>query len=124
MGSTVRFHLIACAFVVSACSTAEYDQAWDGCSQIAHSKFPVSVQNYPCQRMKYVEVPTGETVCTTDVELGKIVERCKVQTERKAEYYDSTCRGDINMNPRREWTLKCTANACFQTFGNVSCKTK
>jgi hypothetical protein len=117
-------YLMSMLFLVllTSCSTPEYKQAEAGCSKIGYSKFPVSVQKYSCQRMRYIDVPTGETVCTTGVEFGKIVERCKKITERQSEWYDSTCTGDVNIDTRRDWINNCTRQACFQTYGNVSCK--
>ena len=114
---------ICSLFFLSACSTPEYKKAEGACSQIAYSKYPVSVEQYSCRRMRYIEVPTGETVCTADVELGKTVTRCKEVTERKSDWYDSTCTGDVNLKVRREWITECTWQACYETFGNVSCKT-
>ena len=108
--------------LLTSCSTPEYKQARAGCSQIAYSKFPVSVQEYSCQRMRYIEVPTGETVCTTEVEFGKIVERCKNVTERQSEWYDSTCTGDVNEDVRLNWINNCARQACWQTYGNLFCE--
>ena len=108
--------------LLTSCSTPEYKEAKAGCSQLGYSKFPVSVQEYNCQRMRYIDVPTGETVCTTSVEFGKIVERCKKVTERQSEWYDSTCTGDVNFDTRIDWIYSCTRQACFETFGNVSCE--
>ena len=108
--------------LLTSCSTQEYKEAEGGCSQIGYSKFPVSVQDYNCRRLRYIDVPTGETVCITDLEFGKIVERCKKVTKSQSEWYDSTCTGDVNLETRRDWIYRCTRQACFETFGNVSCE--
>jgi hypothetical protein len=116
--------ILSSLFYLASCSTPEYKQAKASCSPVGYSKFPVSVQQYSCQRMRYIEVPTGETVCVTDVEFGKIVERCKKITERQPEWYKSRCTGDVNLDIRRDWINSCTRKSCFKTFGNVSCKVR
>ena len=109
--------------LLSACSTAEYDQAYDGCSQIGYSKYPVSKKELTCRSFRNIEVPTGKTECVTEERYGKLVTSCEEKTETRGEWYEHSCVKDVNYIARRDWILKCAANACFTTFGNVSCET-
>ena len=109
--------------LISACSTAEYDQAYDACSLVGNSKYPVTKKKRTCRGFRNIEVPTGKTECVTEERYGKFVTSCEEITETRGEWYDYSCVKDVNYTARTDWILQCAANACFRTFGNVSCKT-
>ena len=124
-GCTVRMVrvllIVAALFIMSSCSTAEYKQANAACTTIGVSKYPVDRVDYNCQLSRYIEVPTGETICTSELQYDKVVTSCKEQTEQKQEWYNSTCTKDRNQNIRGQWIGQCTRDACLSAFGNETC---
>mgnify|MGYP001297833931 CR=1 FL=1 len=116
------YFVIVALFLLSSCSTAEYKQANSACWNIGVSKYPVDRVDYTCQKSRFIEVPNGETICTSELIYDRVVTSCKEQTEQKQEFFETTCSTDRNQNLRGQWVGQCTRDACLSAFGNESCE--
>ncbi len=116
--------LLLTVTLFSSCTTAEYQQARSGCAQIAHNDIPVVLEEFQCQKYRYIEVPTGETECVTQDEgNGRIRTTCKELTKQELEYFYETCTRDKNEQKRNQWINSCTVDACIHAFNNPKCET-
>ena len=123
--------LLSCfVMLATGCSTPQYRQAEAGCTNVSYQKFPQKIEEYRCERTRYVRVQTGETECITEPvyglggPTGQIKTTCTPVTVSRPQTYIDTCRRDVNEPARNGWILNCTAKACLSAFGNVDCRTK
>ena len=119
----IAYPLLAVIFL-SSCTTAEYQQARSGCAEIGYNDIPVVLEEFQCQKYRYIEVPTGETECITQDEgNGRIRTTCKELTKKELEYFYETCTRDKNEHKRNQWINSCTVDACMHVFNNPKCET-
>ncbi len=122
--------LVVALFALSACATAEYQQAAGECRGEAMKSYPVVLEQRMFRRSREVMVPDGSTVCestemqqtTKNTGMTKTTSVCRPGMRKAIEYYDEPGTVDVNEGGREQFVSGCAANRCMQQFGNPKCK--
>lgn len=130
MKSLALSSLVLAAFALSACATAEYQQAANQCRAEAMKSFPVVLEQRMFRRSRDVMVPDGSTVCesaemqqtTKNTGMTRTTSVCRPGMRKAIEYYDEPGTVDVNSGAREQYVSACAANLCLQQFGNAQCK--
>jgi hypothetical protein len=108
--------------LVLACGTPEYRAERSVCEAEWVRKIPPRLERQLVERVRYIEVPTGRTTCTTTNTPTGAVQNCVSQTRTEAIPYTTVETVDVNA-PRRDVQIRaCAAQACSRKFGNPECK--
>ena len=128
------FRLLSLAILsclsLSACVTAEYQQAANQCRNEALKSYPVVLEQRIFRRSRDVMVPDGSTICETsesestakNASMTRTTSVCRPGMRRAVEYYDEPGTVDVNAEGRERYVSDCAANLCMQQYGNGRCK--
>jgi len=110
--------------ILSGCSTAEYRSAKNECSYDAFQKYPVNNVSTVITLTRAVQVPTGQTNCTTQY-IGNYADTQCTQIMR-TEYvpYQQNIVTDTNASSREGAISSCASQLCYSRYGNADCKSK
>lgn len=110
--------MLCAATVLISCGTPEFRAERSVCEAEWLQKIPPRLERQLVERVRYIQVPTGRTTCTT---VGN-VQNCVSQMRQEAIPYTTVETVDVNA-PRREVQIRaCAAQACSAKFGNAECK--
>ena len=109
-------------FILVGCSTPEYRSAKNECSYDAFQKYPINNVSSIITLTRAVQVPTGQTNCTTQY-IGNYADTQCTQIMR-TEYvpYQQSVVTDTNANSRQSAINSCAAQLCYSRYGNADCK--
>lgn len=114
----LSYLLLGLAPLLLACGTPEYRAERSVCEAEWVRKIPPRLERQLVERVRYIEVPTGRTTCTT---VGN-VQNCVSQTRTEAIPYTTVETVDVNAPSREVQIRACAAQACSAKFGNAECK--
>ena len=109
---------------LAACATPQYRTAQQECTPEAMRQYPIVNVMQPVTRTRAVQVPTGESRCTT-VQTGN-VSKTNCQQVMRTEYrsYQEMALIDVNDPGRSAMVNACAAQLCQQRYGNADCEPK
>lgn len=117
--------------LLAGCITSQaYQEAAGACMVEAQRRFPANLQATTRSERYSVEVPTGETNCTSTParvdERGNILtagtSRCVAQTRLESRYRTVESVVDVNFSQRLAYQSNCSQNLCLQTIGTSNCR--
>ncbi len=112
------------SLLLAACATPEYLGAKNECAPQAYQQYPVVNVAQLVTRTRPVQVPTGETQCTT-VQQGAVTQsNCKQVMRTEYRPYQETAIVDVNENGRNAMMNACASQLCMARFGNADCERK
>ncbi len=119
-----RFLVLSFALFLSSCATQEYQQASRECAYEAFQKYPVNNVTQVVTVQRPVEVPTGETNCTTDYDyfLGRAKTNCRQVMRIEMRNFQESVVNDTNFSTRQNAINSCAAQKCYSRYGNATCK--
>ena len=121
----MRFRFITffalCALLVG-CSTPEYRQARNQCAYQAYQQYPINNITQVVSVQRPVQVPTGQTNCTTDYFGNTATTSCQQVMRTEFRNFQETVVVDTNQNGRNNAINYCAAQTCMNTYGNSDCK--
>jgi hypothetical protein len=126
----VRLIFLVCLAVLSGCVTTDaYRDVSAACSADAVSRFPVRNQRQTFTESYVVDVPTGETTCTTrpavvdrqGVVLREGEVKCVELRRSETRYRDVERIVDVNYESRVGLVRQCVQARCEAEYGNDKC---
>lgn len=116
--------LALAALVLLGCATPEYKNARNECASDAFRQHPINNVVTVVTATRAVQVPTGQTHCTTTYVGNQAFSQC--QQVMRTEYvpYQKNAVVDANARPRENAMTQCAAQLCLGRFGNVECKAR
>ena len=120
-----RIFALVIVLLTAGCSTPEYRNARNSCYYDALQQYPIYNVASVVTLTRTVQVPTGQTNCTTRYTLMGTAETQCTQVMR-TEYvpYQQSVVSDANANIRESVINNCAAAICNRAYGNTNCKTK
>jgi len=120
-----RIFALVIVLLTAGCSTPEYRNARNSCYYDALQQYPIYNVASVVTLTRPVQVPTGQTNCTTRYTLMGTAETQCTQVMR-TEYvpYQQSVVSDANANIRESVVNSCAAAICNRAYGNTNCKTK
>lgn len=116
------FALVLC--VIQGCTTAEFRTAKNQCAGDAYREYPINNVPTVVTRTQPVQVPTGQTNCSTTY-LGVTANTtCNQVMTTEFRNYQETVIVDTNANSREITMQRCAARLCYSRYGNAECKVK
>lgn len=109
--------------VLSACATSEFRSAVGECTQGAYVKYPVEEVQTMVSRNRPVDVPTGQTHCTTTYRGNQASSLCSPVMRTEWVPYQEAVMVDKNKSVRESLISGCAQALCLQRYGNADCKT-
>ena len=129
------FPLVLMAITLTGClATKQYRAAESACTQKALQEFPVSIEMQLATCYKNVQVPTGQTTCTSNrsgtIDFGYLGTDINSRTRTNCTSfmtteripYSCTQRVDTNLQARKQAIAACTTSSCYQMYGNAECE--
>jgi hypothetical protein len=116
--------LTAMTLLLAGCATPEFNNAKAECSNDAFRQYPVNNIPTVVTLTRPVQVPTGQTNCTTSY-MGNFA-NTSCQQVMRTEYipYQQTRIVDANARSRDSAIDSCAAGLCIRRYGNAECRTK
>jgi hypothetical protein len=116
--------LLVAGLLLAGCATPEYLGARNECAPQAFQRYPVVNVAQLVTRTRPVQVPTGDTHCTT-VQQGNVTQsQCKQVMRTEYRPYQETAIVDVNEAGRNTMMNACAAQLCQSRFGNPDCERK
>lgn len=115
-----RLILFVALAAVTACGTPEYRAEYSACEAEWLQKIPPKYEQRMVNKVRYVDQPTGRTVCEKEGE--KLI--CVPETEKVGIPYVDFETVDVRKSERDAQIRNCAQQACIATFGNPECKTE
>ncbi len=109
---------LAAAFLLTGCGTPEFRAERSVCEAQWVQKIPPRYERQLVERVRYIEVPTGRSTCTTT---GN-VQNCVSQTRLEGIPYTTVETVDVNAPARDIQIRACAVQACTAKFGNPKCE--
>jgi hypothetical protein len=115
--------LLACiAGVLTACATPEYRAAQSQCAPSAFTQFPIQQVSTWVTLHRVIQVPTGQSHCTT-TQQGQVAHTvCNPVTRPEFIPYQQMVMTDANESARNAVIQSCANQLCLQRYGNPDCK--
>lgn len=110
--------ILALALPLMSCGTPEFRAERSICEAEWAQKIPPRLERQLVERVRYIQVPTGRTTCTT---VGA-VQNCVAQMRTEGIPYTTVETVDVNAPARDVQIRACAAKACSVKFGNPECK--
>lgn len=107
------------AAIAASCGTPEYRAERSICEAEWMQKIPPNYERQIVERVRYIQVPTGLSTCTT----VNNVQQCRSQMRSEAIPYTAVETVDVNAPRRDPQIAACAARVCQAKFGNPECKT-
>jgi hypothetical protein len=108
--------------MLAGCATPEYLAAKDECTPGAYRSHPVVNVPGMIPRQRWVEIPTGQTKCTTKDREYSRETVCEDKVTGRFETYYVPGMVDSNAQARQAVIDACSRNLCVKRFGNPDCK--
>ena len=120
-----RIFALVIVLLTAGCSTPEFRNAKNSCYYDALQKYPIYNVSSVVTLTRPVQVPTGQTNCTTRYTLMGTAETQCTQVMR-TEYvpYQQSVVTDANADSRERAVNSCAVEICYKAYGNANCKTK
>ncbi len=117
-----RSWLACIAGVLTACATPEYRSAQSECQPQALAQFPVVQVPSLVTMHRVIQVPTGQSHCTT-TQQGQVAHTvCNPVTRSEFIPYQQMVMTDANEAARDAVIQSCANQLCLQRYGNPDCK--
>lgn len=120
--SLLRISLTALAIALSGCATQEYRQAASECSYEAYQRYPVNNVTQIVTVQRPVQVPTGQTDCTTNYFGNTASTSCQQVMRTEMRNFQQNVVVDTNESYRQNAIRSCAAQKCYNRYGNADCK--
>lgn len=118
----LRISLTVLAIALSGCATQEYRQAASECSYEAYQRYPVNNVTKTITVQKPVQVPTGQTDCTTNYFGNTATTSCQQIMRTELRNFQENRIVDTNEYYRQNAINSCAAQKCYSRYGNADCK--
>ena len=120
-----RIFALVIVLLTAGCSTPEYRNARNSCYYDALQQYPVNNISSIVTLTRPVQVPTGQTNCTSRVTgMGRIETECTQVMRTDYVPYQQSVVSDANATIRERVVNSCAAAICNRAYGNTNCKTK
>ena len=120
-----RIFALVTVLLIAGCSTPEYRNARNSCYYDALQQYPVKNISSVVTLTRQVQVPTGESNCTSRVTgMGRIETECTQVMRTDYVPYQQSVVSDANANIRERVVNVCAEAVCYRAYGNANCKTK
>jgi hypothetical protein len=117
------FFYLFIALLLSSCSTAEYRQTENYCYYQSLQQFPIANETRKVIKQRSVEIPTGQSICTSILLPGNVVSTsCQQATRTETHNYEDVEIFDRNKSSRDNAIRFCASQNCIVTTGNSECK--
>jgi hypothetical protein len=104
------------------CATPEFRAAKSDCAPDAYARYPVVNVNTIVTRYHPIQVPSGQTHCTT-TRVGNTAHTTCIPLMRTDFFpYPQAAVVDTNEAARDSAMNACAAQLCLQRYGNAECK--
>lgn len=110
------------AAVLQGCATKELRAARVECEPEAYRKFPVETYQTTVSKTRAVQVPTGQTNCTTSYNGMNANTTCQQVTRTEYQNYQELDTVDRNAKQRKASIQACAAELCISRYGNQKCE--
>lgn len=114
--------ILALALPLMSCGTPEFRAERAVCEAEWVQKIPPRLERQLVERVRYIQVPTGRTTCTTTNTATGAVQNCVAQMRSEGIPYTTVETVDVNAPGRDVQIRACAAKACSAKFGNPDCK--
>jgi hypothetical protein len=111
-----------CGILVSSCGTPEFQSERSTCTAIWQQKIPPDLVQRLVNLTRAIQVPTGQTHCTTYGSGAYIYTDCTQIMRTEYIPYTEIRTVDLNSSRRDSKIVQCTASACSKKYGNSECK--
>ena len=127
--------LLIASTLTGCLATKQYRAAESACTQKALQEYPVSIEMQLATCYKNIQVPTGQTTCTSNrsgtIDFGYLGTDINSRTRTNCTSlmtteripYSCTQRVDTNLQARKQAIAACTTSSCYQMYGNAECET-
>ena len=110
--------LLILSLVPAACGTPEFRAERAVCEAEWQERIPPRLERQIVERIRYIQVPTGVSTCTT----SNGVQTCVAQMRSEAIPYTAVETVDVNAAARAVQVRACTVRACTARFGDPACR--
>jgi hypothetical protein len=114
--------LLTAAALLAGCATPEYLSAKNECTADAYRQFPINNVPTLVNLTRPIQVPTGQTTCTTTYVGVQAFTQCQQVMRTDYVPYQQTVIVDTNASYRNHAVNSCAAQLCVRRFGNTECK--
>ena len=104
------------------CATQEYRQAANECAYEAFQRYPVNNVTQVVTVQRPVQVPTGQTDCTTNYFGNTASTSCQQVMRTEMRNFQQNVVVDTNDSYRQTAIRSCAAQKCYSKYGNTDCK--
>ncbi len=119
---STRWLLSLAALWLTACATPEYRSAQSECQPQALAQFPVVQVSSMVTMHRVIQVPTGQSHCTT-TQQGQVAQTiCNPVMRPEFIPYQQMVVTDANEAARDAAIKSCANQLCLQRYGNPDCK--
>ncbi len=109
--------------LTAGCSTPEFRNARNSCYNDALQKYPIYNVSSVITATRPVQVPTGQTNCTSRVTpFGRIETECTQVMKTEYVPYQQNVVNDANADNRERAINSCAVEICYRAYGNANCK--
>lgn len=119
-----RIFALVIVLLTAGCSTPEYRNARNSCYYDALQQYPVNNITSVVTLTRPVQVPTGQSECTSRVRGSRIDTECTQIMRTDYVPYQQSVVSDSNANIRERVVNVCAEAVCYRAYGNANCKTK
>ncbi|HZG18837.1 MAG TPA: hypothetical protein VE092_02385 [Herbaspirillum sp.] len=117
-----RLTLLCLVLALSGCATEAYRATESQCAPAAYAQYPVINQTRMEMRTRPIQVPTGQTRCSSVTNGNRTDTVCQDITRTEYQSYPVYVTADINEYGRNQVIAACARNQCLRTHGNPDCK--
>ena len=114
--------LLVLALPLLSCGTPEYRAEQSVCTAEWRQKIPPRLERQLVERVRYIQVPTGRSTCTTTATPTGSVQNCVSEMRTEGIPYTTVETVDVNAPARDVQIRACAVKACTAKFGNAECK--
>ncbi|MGB9982185.1 hypothetical protein [Herbaspirillum sp. AP02] len=107
---------------LSGCATEAYRATESQCAPAAYAQYPVISQTRMEMRTRPIQVPTGQTRCSSVTNGNRTDTVCQDITRTEYQQYPVYVTVDINEYGRNQVIAACARSQCLRTHGNPDCE--
>ncbi|WP_254426926.1 hypothetical protein [Herbaspirillum sp. VT-16-41] len=114
--------MLCLGLALSGCATEAYRATESQCAPAAYAQYPVINQTRMEMRTRPIQVPTGQTRCSSVTNGNRTDTVCQDITRTEYQQYPVYVTVDINEYGRDQVIAACARSQCLRTHGNPDCK--
>ena len=107
---------------LGGCATEAYRATESQCAPAAYAQYPIIQQTRMEMRTRTIQVPTGQTRCSSVVNGNRTDTVCQDILRTEYQQYPVYVTVDINEYGRNQVIAACARAQCVRTHGNPDCE--